>query len=199
MWIKERQLPQLLKGTHRKVYSILDDPTIHAELCAYIRSNKWAMDPAKLKEFLEAKLVPEVAERYLRGLVNDEMPKGLKNYLELELFPCIQLKVKRGISLSTARQWLQAEGFWYIGYKKGLYFDGHNRPDVVAYHQNIFLPEMAWHFPCLVCYQPGSVDEEVLPSNLVNHPLVLVAQDEMTAQAHDSLSKSWVLGDEHAL
>ena len=58
---------------------------------------------------------------------------------------------------------------------------------------------MARYFSRLVRYQPGAVDKEVLPSNFVERPLVLVAQDEMTAQAHDTVLKSWVLGDEHAL
>jgi hypothetical protein len=30
------------------------------------------------------------------------MPQGLKKYLEVELFPWIHLKVRKGISLSTA-------------------------------------------------------------------------------------------------
>ena len=98
LWIKEHQLPQLMKGCHEKVYSVLNDPVIHA----YVQSNKWAMNSMKLKEFSDGKLVPEVAEKYLQGIVNDEMPKGLKKYLELEPFPHIQLKVKKGISLSMA-------------------------------------------------------------------------------------------------
>jgi len=53
--------------------------------------------------------------------------------MELELFSCIHLKVGQGISLGTARHWLRKEGFKFISYKKGLYFDGHDRPDVVKY------------------------------------------------------------------
>jgi hypothetical protein len=84
------------------------------------------MNPAKLKEFSQGKLVPSVTDKYLHQIVHDEMPQGLKKYTELEIFPCIQLRVKKGVSLSTARRWLQSEGFRYIGYKKGLYFDGHD-------------------------------------------------------------------------
>ena len=85
---------------------MLDDPTICTELCAYVHSQKWAMNPVKLKEFSQDKLVPIAADKYLHQIVCDEMPQGLKKYMEIELFPCIQLKVKKGISLSTARQWL---------------------------------------------------------------------------------------------
>ncbi len=198
-WIRERCLPQSKKGRHGKVYTLLDDPAVRTELRAYIRSNKWAMNPAKLKEFSQGKLIPSAADQYLRHIVHEEMPQGLKKYLEIELFPRIQLKVKKGISLSTARRWLQSEGFQYIGHKKGLYFDGHDRPDVLAYRQNTFLPQMEDYFPHLVRYKIGKVDEEVLPTNFVNRPVVLVAQDEMTSQAHDTVAKSWVLEDQHAL
>ncbi|KIJ26076.1 hypothetical protein M422DRAFT_192655 [Sphaerobolus stellatus SS14] len=54
--------------------------------------------------------------------------------MELELFPCIQMKVAKGISLSTACHWLIKEGFQYTAHKKTLYYDGHERPDVVQYH-----------------------------------------------------------------
>jgi len=84
------------------------------------------MNPAKLKEFSQGKLIPSAADQYLCHIVHEEMPQGLKKYMEIELFPRIQLKVKKGISLSTAHWWLQSEGFRYIGHKKGLYFDGHN-------------------------------------------------------------------------
>ncbi|KAF8055963.1 hypothetical protein FPV67DRAFT_1384425, partial [Lyophyllum atratum] len=118
-WIRERILPQSQKGRHGKVYSVLDDPAIRAELRSYVRSHKWAMNPSKLKDFSAGKLVPDAADKYLRHIVREEMPRGLKKYMEVELFPRIQMKVKKG--------------------------------------------------------------------------------DEMTAQAHDTVSKSWVLDNQHKL
>ncbi|KAJ7939496.1 hypothetical protein B0H13DRAFT_1587124 [Mycena leptocephala] len=115
VWIKFRRLPTSRKGQHAKAFSLLDDPAIKAELRTYLRSNKWAMDPAKLKEFSAGKLVPAFAEKYLNQIVRDEMPRGLKKYMEVHLFPRI------GISLTTARCWLHKEGFKYIGHKKGLW------------------------------------------------------------------------------
>jgi hypothetical protein len=61
------------------------------------------MDPEKLAAFSAHKLIPAVADEYLRTVTRDEMPHGLKKYLEYELFPRIHLKVRQGISLSTAR------------------------------------------------------------------------------------------------
>ncbi|KAG6873866.1 hypothetical protein C0993_001006 [Termitomyces sp. T159_Od127] len=55
------------------------------------------------------------------------------------------------------------------------------------------------YFPRLIRYTVGDVDTPIIPQNFVERPLVLVAQDEMTSQAHDTVSKSWVLDDQHKL
>jgi hypothetical protein len=91
------------------------------------------MNPQKLAEFSKNQLIPGEAEKYLCRIVEKEMPRGLKQYVEVELFPHIQLKVGKGISISTAQRWLHREGFQYMEHKKALYFDGHDRPDVVNY------------------------------------------------------------------
>lgn len=81
-------------------------------------------------------------------------------------------------------------------YKKGLYFDGHERPDVVEDRQNRFLPAMAGHRYRIVEYVVGNVDVEVTkdyPGLCVLRRLVLCPHDEMTAQCNDGPTKSWVL------
>jgi hypothetical protein len=157
------------------------------------------MDPAKLAQFVGNKLIDTAADKYLQHIIDEEMPRSLKWYMEIELFPRIHLKVGRGISLSTACHWLCGEGFRYISHKKGLYFDGHDRPDVLAYRQNEFLPTMKVLEPRLVRYVVGDVDKEIPPSNFIEHWLVLCAHDKSTSQANDAPEKSWVLGDEHPL
>ena len=200
-WTRNCVLPLSLRGQHAKVYTLLSDPVIAAELRAYVRSNKWAMNPDKLRQFSKNELLPDTANKYLRHLVREEMPLGLKKYMEVELFPRVYLRVGRGISLSTARRWLRLEGFRFISHKKGLYFDGHDRPDVLSYRQNEFLPTMKRNKPRLVRYTIGNVETElaIQPQNYVERRLVLCAHDEMTAQAHDTNEKSWVLEDQHAL
>ena len=87
-----RKLPVSCQGHHAKAYSLLSDPEIAVELQAYVHSNKWAMDPAKLNKFTQNKLVLSVADKYVCHLV-EEMPQGLKKYMDLELFPQIHLQV----------------------------------------------------------------------------------------------------------
>jgi hypothetical protein len=161
-WMKTRELPKLLQGHHAKVYSLLSDPTIAAELRAYICSNKWAMNPDKLAQFSQNKLIPSAADEDLHHIVREEMPHGLKQYMEVELFPCVHLKVGCGISLTTAHCWLCRKGFQYMSHKKGLYFDGHDQPDVISYCQNHFLPTMSNFEPRFVRYVIGDVEKELV-------------------------------------
>ena len=53
----------------------------------------------------------------------------------------------------------------------------------------------------MVQYVVGDVDQELIVpcKNYVEHRLVLLAQDEMTAQANDITSKMWVFEDQHHL
>jgi len=82
-----------------------------------------------------------------------------------------------------------------------LYFDGHDRPDVLAYRQNVFLPAMKAYEYRLIRYVVGDLDQEIKHPlrNCVERRLVLVPHDEMTSQANDAPEKAWVLEDQHRL
>lgn len=200
-WINRGELPVSRRGAHIKIFTLLEDPEIRAELRSYVRSNKWVVDPAKLVDFTAQKMVPAVAKAYGTNLMENDIPKGLKQYLELELLPRIHMKVKQGVSLRTARRWLHREGFRFTEHRKALYFDGHERPDVVEYRQNVFIPQMKQHRRRVVEYVVGDVGKEkVKPvENYVERRLVLVSHDESTTQANDGKKKSWVHQNEHAL
>jgi len=159
------------------------------------------MNPVKLAKFSQKTMIPTAADKYLRNIVEEEMPHGLKQCLEVELFPQIHQKVVKGITIETARQFIHQEGFCYVEHKKGLYYDGHEQPDVVEYRQKVFIPQMDTYHKWLVEYRPDNLEEEVtkLPDNYVEPCLVLVPQDEMTAQANNGLKKSWVPDGEQPL
>lgn len=199
-WIKHRELPASARGCHIKVYTLLSDPAIYVELRVYVRSNKWSMNPKKLTEFTKNKMIPSEADKYLRHVVNKEMPQGLKQYLEVKLFPWIQLKVGKGISVSTACCWLHREGFHYMQHKKALYYDGHDQPDVLEYRQKVFLLTMERYRARLVEFKIGEVKMEIIkPCNYVERLLVLCAHDESTTQANDGDKEGWVLDGEQPL
>ena len=144
-------------------------------------------------------MLPAEADKYAKE-IDKEMPKGMKRYLELELFPRIHLKIGKGISLTTVRNWMHRNGFQYQTYKKAVYFDGHERPDVVEYRQNVFLLTMSHHRLRLVEYEVGNFSQEVqkmLPPG--TKKLVPLAHDESTMQANDGEKAGWGPGGEQPI
>ena len=49
--------------------------------------------------------------------------------------------LQKGINVFTARQWLLHLGCFFKEGRKDVYYDGHERPDVVEYH-NLFVPRL---------------------------------------------------------
>jgi hypothetical protein len=80
-WVKRRVLPESDRGRHAKTWSLLNDPEIKEELSAYLRTNKWSMNPEKLVEYSKSKLVTDEMKKFVQNAVNKEMPRGLKNTL----------------------------------------------------------------------------------------------------------------------
>ena len=56
----------------------------------------------KFADFMEQKLFLPEAEKYANHIIDKEMLHGLKKYLEVKLFPWIQMKVRKGILIGTA-------------------------------------------------------------------------------------------------
>ena len=108
-------------------------------------------------EIVNKIMFPTEADKYAREIVDKEIPKGMKCYLELELLPWVHLKVGKGILLTTSHNWMHCNGFQYQTYEKAVYFDGHECSDVVEYCQNVFLPTMAHHHLHLVEYDIGNI------------------------------------------
>jgi len=200
LWLNNRDLLESERGCHVKVRSLLEDPAVKAELRTYVHSNKWAVNPVKLREFTNQTMLPAEAAKYCQTICEKEIPQGLKKYLELELFPRIHMKVGKGVSLSTACRWLQREGFKFTLHKKAIYYNGHDRPDVVKDRQERFLPAMAEYKQRLVEYEMKDLTKEIpkpLPAGV--RKLVLLAHDESTCMANDGPKASWVLEGEQPI
>ncbi|KAG2074026.1 hypothetical protein BDR04DRAFT_1126946 [Suillus decipiens] len=101
-WMRMRMLPVSQWRWHAKILSLLDDPAITSELRTFMHSNKWSMDPQKLAKFMNNELLHTEATKYLEGLVQTEMPQGLKRYIELELFPHIHMRLGMGAMTTQA-------------------------------------------------------------------------------------------------
>lgn len=147
--------------------------------------------------------MPAAAREFARHALKEEMPRGLKKYLETVVLPEYQLRsCKNGFSLSTMCRLLLQEGFKYTEHKKAIYYDGHERPDVVEDRQTRFIPGLLSLKSRLVQYaveDTNKESQESPPDNYVERRLVLCAHDEATMQANDSVASSWVLDGEQPL
>ncbi|KAI5832086.1 hypothetical protein K523DRAFT_370933, partial [Schizophyllum commune Tattone D] len=100
-WIDKRELPVSERGCHAKTFSLLSDPNVRENVRSFLRSNKWSSDPQMLSTFMRNEMLPDLAKRYAVDEIAPQMARGLKQYLEVELFPRIQFKVARGISMTA--------------------------------------------------------------------------------------------------
>ncbi|KAH8922853.1 hypothetical protein BT69DRAFT_1297612 [Atractiella rhizophila] len=157
-FMKTTELPASARGYHPKSFSLLRTPQVREEFLVH--------------------MVPTVLESHAKKKqVNKDLPVRLKSYVNLKLFPRIEWKLTKGISKRTARRWLETEGFKWTRYKKGLYYDGHERLDVVKYRQEL-------------TDDPQEVIK-VLPPSV--KPVILVVHDETTCTANDGKTHSWML------
>jgi hypothetical protein len=127
------------------------------------------MNPEKPAEYTKTTIITAEVRKFMENAANVEMPSGLKKYLDQELLPCIHYKVDKGISVKQCQKWLARQGFKYTEHKKSLYFDGHERPDVVDDRQQCFIPDMDLHKRRLMGYVVGDVSNMVkkIPDNFV--------------------------------
>ncbi|KAJ7091678.1 hypothetical protein C8R44DRAFT_750581 [Mycena epipterygia] len=102
------ELPENNQGKGAKHKTHFDDPDVKPRLEAFARG-----------------LVPE-AEGGFKGRI---APDKLRRYINEFLFP--ELEIEDTIGVTTATAWLKKLGYRLRRYQKGIYYDGHERPDVV--------------------------------------------------------------------
>ena len=111
-FIAYHQIPVSMRGKHQKIKGLLGDEDIHQMITEYL----WSVG--------------------CNVTVN-----GFKTYIEQEVFPSMGIERKKMISENTARAWLKHFGWEFRVGKKDVYYDGHERPDVIEYRKH-FLNEI---------------------------------------------------------
>lgn len=112
-----------------------------------------------------------------------------------EIAPRILMVDFKPISLSTIYRWLPRLGFTNSKEQKGVYIDGHERPDVVAYRDEVFLPMMKQLDKLSVHYiedEHGiltTIEPELLPGQKRH---VFFFHDESCFHAFDFRKSMWL-------
>jgi hypothetical protein len=101
--------------------------------------------------------------------------------------------MESGVSLHMAWKWLFKLGWWHTEMKKGVYMDGHERPDVVEFHNKVFLPLMALLERRMVQWDLSG--SEVVHINLDLEPgkkrVIAVFQDESSFHVNEFKKSIW--------
>ncbi|KAJ3521969.1 hypothetical protein NMY22_g12088 [Coprinellus aureogranulatus] len=102
---------------------------------------------------------------------------------------------RRSISLSQAYRWLRANGYRYGRRRRGMYIDGHEREDVVAYREE-FIERWAEYEKRMVVFdndgQVATVPQGFkLPNPATPFELILVTHDESTFYENDRRNLCW--------
>ncbi|TRM64643.1 hypothetical protein BD626DRAFT_400807, partial [Schizophyllum amplum] len=124
---------------------------------------------------------------FLQSLGKDITAQKLADYLNQ---PDVQLKhgINRRIPLSTAASYLIELGYRFTCSKKGMYTDGHERPDVVYHRDSVYLPRLAelqqrsYHYT-----NDGTLQMDHVEGTRV----VIWYHDESIFYAHDRRQKAW--------
>ena len=148
--------------------SLLSDEVFKTRIIEYLRANKFI---ATIHEFVK--------------------------FVENEALPGLGIKTKRRIGKTMAQEWLHQLGWDYKDHSKNIYFDGHERDDVVAY-RNQFLEQMANLRPRIAVYEGQNMDEiisPILPPNVLE--LIPVTHNESIFYANDGIVKTWGLAKEN--
>ena len=114
--------------------------------------------------------------------------KGEPNLTILQFTEWVKATYDIGIHPETSRRWLHELGFSRVHHQKGVYFDGHDRQDVMEYRIN-FLARKAG-------YDERSITFDGIVPQLQDgeRPLIRVVHDESTFNANCDQSYFW--GDE---
>ncbi|CAG8828152.1 5034_t:CDS:2, partial [Cetraspora pellucida] len=89
------------------------------------------------------------------------------------------------------KRWLNILGCRFEKYKKGIYFDGHKREDVVEYWKR-FLKEMRTLERRMVRYEGSIMEPILLVLGVGEQELILVTHDECSFCSNDGKRGIWV-------
>lgn len=169
-FLRQGELSRHCQGVHIKRESLLNDADVKGKILEMIRATK-------------------PAERSL---------SYIKKYIEDDVFPLI-LGVTGSISEPTLSKYLYEWGYSYRKNQKAIYFDGHEREDVVKY-RNEWCQRMLGYMRRSEFYE-GDEEEVVIEPVLKEgeRKVVFVTHDESTFYANDGKNDLWLQQGENYL
>jgi len=121
-------------------------------------------------------------------------------YIEGTVFPKLTAHIKKDtISEKTCRNYMYLWGYKYDERKKGVYYDGHERPDVVKYRKE-WLERMFKYQKFMKDFEGDNMDIVSEPKLMPEEKeFVQVTHDECHFYANDGQRRIWMREDEDIL
>ena len=110
----------------------------------------------------------------------------------------IQRRIKKTLSNCSAQTWLAKLSSNWKEVRKAIYKDGHERPDVQEYRQNIFLPRMA-SFKSKMIEWDHDLQPIIKQLGVGEKPLVFITHYESTFNLNDGRKRIWIHEDKSPL
>ncbi|RGB33345.1 hypothetical protein C1646_761801 [Rhizophagus diaphanus] len=134
------------------------------------------------KSLLEDEDVQLKVSSYLRKEKYNVTIQNFCNHVSSEILPSLGIEIKITIK-----------------YQKGMYVDGHERPDVIEY-QKQFLEEISMYQNLMPTFEGNNLEQYIDPILNNNEKLhILVTYDETTFQSNNGLKSEWMSNGEQPL
>jgi hypothetical protein len=147
----------------------------------------------KTKSLVEDEDVKAACRNWLQSQQTDSITAlSFSNWVCENLWRVCELPRPVSISERTATRWLGRLNYRFREYRKGLYFDGHGRPDVVAYRES-FLKRMESRLPFIATFEGDEMETMVMPDISDDQKrIVVVTHDESCFDSHDGKKTVWM-------
>jgi hypothetical protein len=145
----------------------------------------------KIKSLLWHEDINKKLKEYLLEQRSDVSVKKFKEYIENEVFPEIGIEEKKTISVKTVQVWLKKLGWYHQKHHKDIYYDGHEREDVIKYRK-IFLSQMQEYEKLMSKPSESNILHIIEPLlNQGEKRYVLITHDECIFYANDGKKTFW--------
>jgi len=137
--------------------------------------------------------IPTQSEAEILNMVESAIQKtGIEDEQEAGR---VYHRKRQGIRARTARRWLHKLGFSWEEVRKGVYVDGHERPDVIQDRAQ-FLNQLENLQPYLVEFDnEGNIKAKTYPRSCIvgghDSPIILITHDESTLSSNEGRSRVW--------
>jgi hypothetical protein len=147
----------------------------------------------KTKSLIEDEDVKAACRSWLRSQQADSITAlSFSKWVCENLWHVCELPRPVSISERTATRWLGRLNYRFREYRKGLYFDGHERADVVAYRES-FLTRMENRLPFIATFEGADMETMVIPEIPDDQKrIVVVTHDESCFDSHDGKKTVWM-------